>query len=120
VKQHLHFEAKPIALAGRFRLDPAKLSARHDGQVQAALKGGPFALLILGGAHDLTDSPQRAYGGNCEYMRIMTARYREVCRGSVREGRMFPKSSRIVPGNPANTRKFPHFSHVLASSGFFG
>jgi hypothetical protein len=37
-------EASPIDPAGRFRLDAAKLSARHDGQVQAALKGGPFAL----------------------------------------------------------------------------
>jgi hypothetical protein len=31
-------EAKPIAPDGRFRQDRAKLSARHDGEVQAALK----------------------------------------------------------------------------------
>jgi hypothetical protein len=45
-------EAKPISPDGRFRLDAAKLSARHDSQVQTALKGGAFALVILGGAHD--------------------------------------------------------------------
>ena len=69
-------EAKPIAPDGRYHLDPAKLSARHDGQVQAALKGGPFALVILGGAHDLTDSVRR-YGGPCEHLRVTTRSYRE-------------------------------------------
>jgi hypothetical protein len=62
-------EAKPIDLAGRFRLDPAKLSARHDGQVRAALKRGAFALVILGGAHDLTESLRGTYGGNCRQPR---------------------------------------------------
>jgi hypothetical protein len=38
-------EAKPIDPAGRFHLDPAKLSARHDGQVKAVLKAGAFALV---------------------------------------------------------------------------
>jgi hypothetical protein len=35
-------EANPISPEGRFRLDAAKLSARHDGEVQTALKDGPF------------------------------------------------------------------------------
>jgi hypothetical protein len=63
-------EAKPIAPDGRFRLDPAKLSARHDGQVRAALKEGVFALVILGGAHDLTDSVRRYAGGQYQYLRV--------------------------------------------------
>jgi hypothetical protein len=66
---------RDAARARRFAL--FALSARHDGQVQAALKGGTFALVILGGAHDLTDSLREAYGGNCEYLRITTTRYRE-------------------------------------------
>jgi hypothetical protein len=49
-------EARPIDPAGRYHLDAAELSARHDGQVQAALKDGPFAQASLGGAHDLTES----------------------------------------------------------------
>jgi hypothetical protein len=44
-------EAKPIVSAGRFHPDAARLLARHRGQVQAALPGGAFALIILGGAH---------------------------------------------------------------------
>jgi hypothetical protein len=36
-----------------------------------------FALVILGGAHDLTESVRR-HGGSCEYLRVTTTRYREV------------------------------------------
>jgi hypothetical protein len=68
-------EAKPIAPAGRFHLDAAKLSARHAGQVQAALKGGAFALVLLGGAHDLTDNVRRYAGGLCEYVRVTSRGY---------------------------------------------
>jgi hypothetical protein len=68
-------EAKPIDPAGRFRLDPAKLKALHDGQVKAALKGGVFALVILGGAHDLSESVRSHAGGLCEYLRVTTRGY---------------------------------------------
>jgi hypothetical protein len=61
---------------GRYHLETAKLSARHDGQVRAALKDGTFALVLLGGAHDLTQSVRR-HGGSCEYLRVRTERYRE-------------------------------------------
>jgi hypothetical protein len=37
--------------------------------VQAALKDGTFALIILGGAHDLSESVRRHAGGLCEYLR---------------------------------------------------
>jgi hypothetical protein len=70
-------EAKPISPGGRFRLAPAKLSARHDGQVKDALKDGPFTLTILGGAHDLTESVRRHAAGPCEYLRVTTEHYRE-------------------------------------------
>jgi hypothetical protein len=70
-------EARPIGSAGRFHLDAAKLSARHDGQVQAALKGGAFGLVILGGAHDLSESVRRQASAPCDYLRVTTTRYRE-------------------------------------------
>jgi hypothetical protein len=70
-------EARPIGPDGRFRLDPAKLSARHSGQVRAALKDGTFALVILGGAHDLSESVRRHAGGLCEYLRVTTGGYQE-------------------------------------------
>jgi hypothetical protein len=34
-------EVKPIGPDGRYRLNPEKRSARHDGQVRAALKRAP-------------------------------------------------------------------------------
>jgi hypothetical protein len=68
---------QPIDPAGRFRLDAAKLPAWHDGQLKAALKGGAFALVILGGSHDLTESLRGAYGRTCAYLRVSTERYRE-------------------------------------------
>ena len=53
-------------------------SVRHDAQVKPALKNGPFALIILGSAHDLPASVKRLPGGNCEYLRGTTTRYQEV------------------------------------------
>jgi hypothetical protein len=34
-------------------------------------------LVILGGAHDLTESVRRNAGAPCEYLRVTTERYRE-------------------------------------------
>ena len=39
---------------------------------------GPFALIVLGGGHDLSESVRRLSGGSCEYLPVTTARYREV------------------------------------------
>jgi hypothetical protein len=72
-------EAKPISPDGRLRLDAAKLSAQHDGQVQAALKDGPFALVLLGEAHDLSQSV-RQHSGSCEYVRVTSRGYQGVAR----------------------------------------
>jgi hypothetical protein len=70
--------SKPVSPDGKVRLDPAKIEARHDGQVKAALASGPCSLLILGGAHDLSASVRRLGGGTAEYLRVSTARYKEV------------------------------------------
>jgi hypothetical protein len=90
-------EAKPISPDGRFCLDAAKLSARHDGQVQAALKGGPFALVILGGAHDLTQSVRRYVGGPCEYMRVTTRE--PLLKGESAQVRLLRRAQQRHPGN---------------------
>src|SRR5262249_6484610 len=58
-------------------LDPTKNEAGHDAEVKVALDSGPFALLILGGGHDLSASVRRLGKGRVEYMRVTTARYRE-------------------------------------------
>lgn len=61
---------------GEVKLDPAKIEARHDAQLRMSFEQGPVAVLILGGAHNLTDSASRFTGG-CEYVRMATKRFRE-------------------------------------------
>jgi hypothetical protein len=43
--------------------------------VKAALKGGAFALVILGGAHALSDDVRRYASGLCEYVRVTSRGY---------------------------------------------
>jgi hypothetical protein len=45
--------------------------------VRAALARSPFALVILGGGHDLTDSVRRVVGAECEYVRVTVGSYPE-------------------------------------------
>lgn len=60
---------------GHVQLDPQKMQARHDGQVRTVLDHGPFALVILGGAHDLSESVKRLGKGGCEYIRVTTKQF---------------------------------------------
>ena len=57
-----------------------QFTARHDAQMKRVLTHGPFALIVLGGGHDLAESVRRLSGGSCEYWRVTTRRYREVAR----------------------------------------
>jgi hypothetical protein len=41
------------------------------------LDNGPFALIVLGGDHDLSDSVRRLGRNRCEYIRVTTKRFRE-------------------------------------------
>ncbi len=70
--------AKPIKPDGAVEVDPEKLEARHDGQVKRALASGPCAVLVLGGAHDLSASVRRLGYGTTEYIRVTTKRFKEV------------------------------------------
>lgn len=70
-------QARPVTPAGKVRLEPDKVKAREDAQVGSALARGPFALVILGGAHDLSDSVRRLGGGRCQYTRVTTRRVKE-------------------------------------------
>jgi len=45
--------------------------------VKARTAQGPFGLIVLGGAYDLTDSVRRLGGGKCEYIRVTTRRHQE-------------------------------------------
>ena len=39
--------------------------------------GGPFALVVLGGEHDLTESARRVAGADCEYVPVTVGGYPE-------------------------------------------
>ena len=70
-------KAKPVTPSGGVKLDPVRVEARHDAQVKHATAGGPVAVIVLGGAHDLSDAVRR-FGGKCEYLRMTTKRFGEV------------------------------------------
>lgn len=73
--------AKPVQPDGTVRFDPEKVEARHDGQVRRALAAGPCAVLVLGGAHDLSASVRRLGGGSTEYIRVTPKRYAAATGG---------------------------------------
>jgi hypothetical protein len=70
--------SRPISGKGEVKADAEKIRAREDAQVRAALKGGPVAVIVLGGAHNLTESVRRVGGGAVEYLRVTTRGYRQV------------------------------------------
>jgi hypothetical protein len=69
--------ARPVTPEGKIRLDPEKLKARRDAQVKAVLEKGAFGLIVLGGAHDLSENVRRLGHGRCEYVRVTTRRFKE-------------------------------------------
>lgn len=70
----LHDHADPIT-DNKIKFDRDKVRAREDAQVKAVLDKGPFGLIILGGAHDLSDSVRQHVG--CEYIQVTTKRFKE-------------------------------------------
>jgi hypothetical protein len=69
--------ARPVTPQGKIRLDPERLKARQGAQVKAVLAKGVFGLIVLGGAHDLSDAVRRLGHGQCDYIRVTTRRFRE-------------------------------------------
>ena len=67
--------ANPVSPNGR-KFDPEKIEARHDAHLRLITKKGPVGFIILGGAHDLSESVQRM--GECEYLRVTTKGYRAI------------------------------------------
>ena len=51
--------------------------ARQTAQAKRLLAGGKFALIVLGGAHDLSDNLGRLPGGKAEYIRVATKGWQE-------------------------------------------
>lgn len=68
---------KPETPDGKVKADPVKLMARRDAQVKAVLAPGPFGLIVLGDAHDLSESVRLLGERKSEYLRITTRRFKE-------------------------------------------
>jgi len=66
----------PVRNGNRAVPNVAKRKARNDGHVRAVL-GADFALIVLGGSHDLGES-MKAVAPDWEYIRVTTRRVKEV------------------------------------------
>jgi hypothetical protein len=75
--EELLASAKPVTPDGKVRVEPAKLEARHDAQVKAAL-ANRAVYLHPGWGHDLSRSVRRLAGERAEYIRVTTSRYKEL------------------------------------------
>jgi hypothetical protein len=67
--------AGPVIQQGRVQFDRDKVRMREDAHVRTLVKSAPVALLVAGGAHDLSGSVKRLGGGTVEYVRVTTRRY---------------------------------------------
>lgn len=70
-------ESRPISASG-VKVDSQKIEVRHDAQVRAVTREEPVAVIVLGGAHNLTNSVRRHGCGTGEYLRVTTKRFREI------------------------------------------
>jgi hypothetical protein len=70
-------DGRPVAAGGKAGVGGPEQRAREDAMVRAALAQRPFALVVLGGGHDLTESVRRVAGADCEYVRVAVGSYPE-------------------------------------------
>lgn len=76
----LYEKANPLSKEGHIELKPETIEAREDAMVKKMLDGGPFAFVVLGGGHDLSDNIERLSGGTCEYLTVETGWYSQLSR----------------------------------------
>ena len=74
--------ADPVDSNGAVTIDLEKNEAREDGQVRLLLDSGPFALIILGGGHDLSENVRRLSDGQAEYIRVEVDAWKRWERGA--------------------------------------
>jgi hypothetical protein len=71
-------KANPLSKDGHIELKSETIEAREDAMVKKMLDGGPFAFVVLGGGHDLSDNIERLGSGSCEYLTVETGRYSQL------------------------------------------
>ena len=69
--------ADPVSGDGAIVLDRGRIEARQTAQAKRLLAGGKFALIVLGGAHDLSDNLDRLSEGKAEYIGVVMQRWQE-------------------------------------------
>lgn len=74
----VHAASNPVNEDGSVTLDQEKIEAREDAQVRLLLDGWPVAVIILGGAHDLSDNVERLSGGTAEYIRVEVKAWKQI------------------------------------------
>ena len=73
-----HAASNPVSDDGLVALDQEKIEAREDAQVRLMLGNGPVAVIILGGAHDLSDNLERLSSAKAEYIRVEVKAWKEI------------------------------------------
>lgn len=93
--------ANPVKADGSVTLDEERIEARQDGQTRLLLDQGPFSVIILGGAQDLSDNLERLSDGTAEYVRVDVDAWRECSGRSVMSPKGFPATC-IQPKSQMN------------------
>ena len=73
-----HAASNPVSDDGSVALDQEKIEAREDAQARLLLDGEPVAIIILGGAHDLSGNVERLSGGKAEYIRLEVKAWKQI------------------------------------------
>jgi hypothetical protein len=71
-------QANPVGDDGKVVFDEKRNATREDAIVRELLKGGPFAVIVLGGGHDLADNAERLSKGTCEVITVSMKAYRKA------------------------------------------
>jgi hypothetical protein len=70
--------AKPQLHNGQIVPDSVAKAARQDALARTLLKGGPVAVAVLGGSHDLTDALNRQGEAGLDDLRVTARAYKDV------------------------------------------
>jgi hypothetical protein len=74
--------ARPIGPDGKVKLDAKLIEAREAAIVKNVVSDNPVSVLILGGAHDLSDNVPEG----CQYIRVGTKAYQKMAGGALKAG----------------------------------
>jgi hypothetical protein len=75
---HILDHPKSVRPDGMVLLDPSLNEARHDAQVKRAVAAGKCSVMVLGGAHDLSDSVRKLGNQTTEYIQVVLRRCKEI------------------------------------------